>query len=194
MKIAIASDHAGYELKQFIKEYLLKEHYEVIDFGTNSSQSVDYPDFIYPAALAVSRQECERGIFVDGAGYPSAALANIIFGVYAAVCNDSVCARLAREHSDTNVLCLGGKLIGTEVALEIVKVWLTTPFLGGKYQRRLDKVKKIEEQHLRPPELQPLKALTVGDIKEAVLNKKPLFISAETIITPSVLEWVNEIR
>lgn len=194
MKIVIASDHAGYEIKELIKEFLQKENHDVRDFGTNSRQSVDYPDFIYPAALSVASGEYQRGIFIDAAGYPSAALANMLFGLYAAVCNDPVSARMAREHSDTNVLCLGGKIIGSEMALEIVRIWLTTPFLGGRYQSRLEKVKKIEAQHLRPPELQPLKSLTVWDIKEAVLNKKPLIISAETIITPSVYEWVNEIR
>lgn len=194
MKIAIASDHAGYEIKELLRKYLIDEGHNIRDFGTNSTQSVDYPDYIYPAALAVSQGEYERAVLVDGAGYPSAALANMLFGVYAAVCNDTVSARLAREHSDTNVLCLGGKIIGPETAKEILKVWLYTPFLGGRYQRRIDKVKKIEEAHLRSPELQPLKCLTVQDIKYAVHNKKPLFITSETIITPSVYEWVNEIR
>jgi ribose 5-phosphate isomerase B len=155
---------------------------------------VDFSDFVYPAALAVANGECERAILVDGAGYPSAAIASMLFGVYPCVCFDSVCARLAREHSNTNVLCLGGKLLGDEVAKDIVKTWLTTPFLGGKYQRRIEKVQKIEERHLRSPELAPIKSLTVWDIKEAIQNKKPLVIGSETIITPSVLEWVNEIR
>ena len=194
MKIAIASDHAGYEIKELLKSVLVDERHIVRDFGTNTTQSVDYPDYIYPAAMAVSRGECDRAVLVDGAGYPSAALANMLFGVYAAVCNDTVSARLAREHSNTNVLCLGGKIIGPEMAKEILKIWLYTPFLGGRYQRRVDKVKKIEENHLRTPELLPLKSLTVQDIKFAVQNKKPLLITSETIITPSVYEWVNEIR
>ena len=87
MKIAIASDHAGYEIKELLKSVLVDERHIVRDFGTNTTQSVDYPDYIYPAALAVSRGECDRAVLVDGAGYPSAALANMLFGVYAAVCN-----------------------------------------------------------------------------------------------------------
>ena len=194
MKIAIASDHAGYDMKLLVKELLIAEQHDVRDFGTNSHQSVDFSDHVYPAARAVAEGECERAILVDGAGYPSAAIAAMLFGVYPAVCFDPVCARLAREHSNTNVLCLGGKLLGDEVAKEIVKTWLAAPFLGGKYQRRLDKVKKIEEQLLRTPDLKPMQSLTVWDIKEAILNHKPLLISSDTIITPSVQEWVNEIR
>ncbi len=194
MKIAIASDHAGYEAKELVKSLLQEQNHDVRDFGTNSTQSVDFSDYIYPAACAVSTGECERAILVDGAGYPSASLASMVFGVYPSVCFDTVCARLAREHSNTNALCLGGKLLGQEIIKEIVNAWLTTPFLGGKYQRRLDKVKKIEERHLRAPDMQPLQSLTVQDVKDAVHRKRPLFISSETIITPSVLEWVNEIR
>lgn len=194
MKIAIASDHAGFEIKELVKDVLKAGNHDIRDFGTNSNRSVDFTDFVYPAACAVGNGECERAILVDGAGYPSAAVASMILGVYPAVCFDSVCARLAREHSNTNVLCLAGKLVGPEIVKEIVKVWLTTPFLGGKYQQRIDKVKTIEERHLRSLAMQPLKSLTVWDIKDAVLKKRPLFITSETIITPSVYEWVNEIR
>ena len=150
MKIAMASDHAGLELKQTITKLLESMGHEVTDFGTHTSDAADLPDFVYPAALAVSNGECERGIFVDGVGYGSAMIANKVKGIFAAVCQDSFCAELARSHSDTNVLCIGGKIIGEAIALEIVKVWMTTDWLGNseeKYARRVNKVKEIDAKH-----------------------------------------------
>lgn len=151
MKIAVASDHAGFSLKEEIKMFLEKEGHEVLDFGTNSEEGCDLSDFIYPASLAVSEGKVDRGIFIDGVGYGSALIANKIHGVYAAVCQDPFCAQLARSHSDTNVLCIGGKIIGSAIALEIVKVWLTTDFLNDieKYKIRVDKVTEISEKHLK---------------------------------------------
>lgn len=151
MKIAVASDHAGFSLKEEIKMFLEKEGHEVLDFGTNSEEGCDLSDFIYPASLAVSEGKVDRGIFIDGVGYGSALIANKIHGVYAAVCQDPFCAQLARSHSDTNVLCIGGKIIGSAIALEIVKVWLTTDFLKDieKYKIRVDKVTEISEKHLK---------------------------------------------
>jgi ribose 5-phosphate isomerase B len=151
MRIAVASDHAGFPLKEEISETLRGQGYEVVDFGTTDSASCDLSDFVYPAALAVGRGEVDRGIFVDGVGYGSALVANRIAGVAAAVCQDPFCAGLARSHSDTNVLCLGGKIIGSALALEIVAAWLRTEVLDdGKYQRRIAKVREISERHLRP--------------------------------------------
>jgi len=153
MRIALANDHAGRALKDEIKAQLLAAGHEVEDFGTHSDDAADLPDFVYPAALAVARGECDRGIFVDGVGYGSAMIANKIDGIYAAVCQDSFCAELARSHSDTNVLCLGGKIIGSAIALEIVRVWTTTEWLGTseeKYARRVNKVKDINATHLVP--------------------------------------------
>ncbi len=121
MKIALANDHAGFQLKEEIKEYLTAEGHEVVDFGTFNEDSCDLPDFIYPAGLAVGKGDVERGIFVDGVGYGSAMIANKILGVNAAVCQDPFCAELARTHSNTNVLCIGGKIIGSAIAMEIVK-------------------------------------------------------------------------
>ena len=147
MKIAMASDHAGLELKQTIAKLLEEMGHTVTDFGTHSSEAADLPDFVYPAALAISSGECERGIFVDGVGYGSAMIANKVRGVYAAVCQDPFCAELARSHSDTNVLCIGGKIIGEAIALEIVKVWMNTEWLGiteEKYARRVRKVRSID--------------------------------------------------
>ncbi|MEN9993274.1 MAG: hypothetical protein RLY83_844 [Actinomycetota bacterium] len=150
MKIAMASDHAGLELKKTITKLLESMGHEVTDFGTHTSDAADLPDFVYPAALAVSNGEYERGIFVDGVGYGSAMIANKVKGIFAAVCQDSFCAELARSHSDTNVLCIGGKIIGEAIALEIVKVWMTTNWLGDseeKYARRVNKVKEIDAKH-----------------------------------------------
>ena len=151
MKIAMANDHAGTRLKNEIKAYLEEEGYEVVDFGTGNEESCDLSDFVYPASLAVAKGECERGIFVDGVGYGSALIANKINGIYAAVCQDPFCAKLARQHTDSNVLCLGAKIIGDMMANEIVKTWLNTdPLMEEKYRRRVDKVKAINDKHCVP--------------------------------------------
>ncbi|MBO6292135.1 MAG: RpiB/LacA/LacB family sugar-phosphate isomerase [Selenomonas sp.] len=148
MKIAMANDHAGTQLKREIKAYLEREGHEVQDFGTYDEESCDLPDFVYPAALAVAKGECDRGIFVDGVGYGSAMIANKINGIYAVVCQDPFCAQLAREHNDSNVLCLGGKIIGGAIALETVKKWMhTEPLTAEKYRRRVEKVKEINNRH-----------------------------------------------
>ena len=152
MRIAMASDHAGYALKEEIKALLATDGHEILDFGADNEDAVDLSDHIYPAALAVGRGEAERGIFVDGVGYGSALIANRILGVDAAVCQDPFCAALARSHSDTNVLCIGGKIIGSALAIEVVRVWMATEHLGGedKYARRVAKVRAISERHLKP--------------------------------------------
>lgn len=151
MKIGMACDHAGTELKEEIKNYLQSEGHEVIDFGTHNQESCDLSDYVYPASVAVSEGQVERGIFVDGVGYGSAMIANKLPGVFAAVCQDPFCASLARSHSNTNVLCLGGKIIGSAIALEIVKTWLTTDYLSDieKYTTRVEKVIQIDQKHVR---------------------------------------------
>ena len=151
IKIALASDHAGFPLKEEIEVLLEEEGHDLTDFGTHSTDPADLPDFVHPAAKAVSDGAADRAILVDGVGYGSAMIANKLPDVYAAVCQDPFCAALARSHSDTNVLCLGGKIIGSALALEIVRVWLTTDFLGDepKYRNRVDKVKKIAETYVR---------------------------------------------
>ncbi|MEY4313265.1 MAG: hypothetical protein RLZZ319_774 [Actinomycetota bacterium] len=151
MKIALASDHAGRSLKEDIAALLHSLGHETHDFGCYTDEAADLPDHVYPAALAVSAGEFDRGIFVDGVGYGSAMIANKVPGIFAAVCQDSFCAELARSHSDTNVLCLGGKIIGQALALEIVRVWMTTDWLGTteeKYARRVTKVRDIDARHL----------------------------------------------
>jgi ribose 5-phosphate isomerase B len=153
MRIAMANDHAGTSLKFELALWLRSEGHEVVDFGTDNEQAADLPDYIYPAALAVARGEVDRGVFVDGVGYGSAMIANKLPGVYAAVAQDPFCARLAREHSNTNVLCIGGKIIGSALALEVVKAWMLADYLGtteAKYARRVGKVTEIAERHVRP--------------------------------------------
>lgn len=151
MKIALASDHAGFALKQEIQALLEAQGHETLDFGAYDENACDLPDSVYPAAQAVSKGLVDRGIFVDGVGYGSAMIANKLHGVYAAVCQDPLCAELARSHSDTNVLCLGGKIIGSVLALEIVRVWMRTePLSDEKYRRRVAKVVAINDQHLKP--------------------------------------------
>ena len=150
MKIGMACDHAGVELKEEIKTYLQNEGHEVIDFGTNNKESCDLSDYVYPASVAVSEGQVERGIFVDGVGYGSAMIANKLPGIFAAVCQDPFCASLARSHSNTNVLCLGGKIIGSALVLEIVKTWMSTNYLSDmeRYTTRVEKVVKIDQKHV----------------------------------------------
>jgi ribose 5-phosphate isomerase B len=137
MKIAIGSDHAGFEYKEKIKILLGELGHEVQDFGTFSAQPVDYPLFIRPVAESVARGEHERGIVLGGSGNGEAMVANKVPGIRCALCWNIDTARLAREHNDSNVLSLGQRMMPEEVALEIVKVWLITPFAGGRHARRI---------------------------------------------------------
>jgi ribose 5-phosphate isomerase B len=141
MKIAIASDHAGFAYKERIKVLLASLGHEVRDFGTDSTAPVDYPAFIRPASEAVARGECERGIVLGGSGNGEAIVANKVKGVRCALCWSLDTARWAREHNDANVLAIGERTISPELALEIVRVWLTTAFTGGRHAAR---VKAIE--------------------------------------------------
>src|SRR6266478_3627516 len=137
MKIAIASDHAGFDYKEQIKPLLQKLGHEVRDFGTSSNEPVDYPLFIRPAAEAVARGECERGIVLGGSGNGEAIVANKVKGIRCALCWNVESAQLSRQHNDANVLSLGQRLIPLETALEIVKLWLTTEFEGGRHAPRV---------------------------------------------------------
>ena len=137
MKIALASDHAGFEYKEKIKGVLQSLGHQYRDFGTSSPEPVDYPLFIRPAAEAVARGECERGIVLGGSGNGEAIVANKVRGIRCALCWSVETARLAREHNDSNVLSLGQRMIPEDLALEIVKVWLATPFAGGRHERRV---------------------------------------------------------
>jgi len=140
MKIAIASDHAGFEYKERIKELLQTLGHEARDFGTHSNEPVDYPLFIRPAAEAVARGECERGIVLGGSGNGEAIVANKVKGIRCPVCWNVESARLSRQHNNANMLSLGQRLIPPETVLEIVKVWLNTEFEGGRHQRRIEQI------------------------------------------------------
>jgi ribose 5-phosphate isomerase B len=140
MKIAIGSDHAGFEYKEKIKILLAGLGHEVRDFGTFSAQPVDYPLFIRSAAEAVAHGECERGIVLGGSGNGEAIVANKVRGIRCALCWNVETAMLAREHNDSNVLSLGQRMMPEELALEIVKVWLVTPFAGGRHARRIAQI------------------------------------------------------
>jgi ribose 5-phosphate isomerase B len=137
MKIALGTDHAGFRLKEAVKGLLTRLGHEVSDFGTMSEEAVDYPLFIRPAAEAVARGECERGIVFGGSGNGEAMAANKVHGVRCALCWSVESARLSRQHNDANVLSLGERLVPEELALEIVRIWLTTEFEGGRHARRI---------------------------------------------------------
>ncbi len=144
MSIAIGSDHAGFELKKEIVKYLEEEGYEYTDMGTDNCESVDYPDFGYKVADAVSKGEYDKGILVCGTGIGMSIAANKVSGVRAALCHDVFSAQATRNHNNSNVLTLGSRVVGIGLALEIVKVWLGEEFDGGRHQKRIDKISKIE--------------------------------------------------
>jgi len=137
MKIALGSDHAGFRYKEKIKELLKSLGHDVMDFGTTSEEPVDYPKFIRPAAEAVASGECERGIVLGGSGNGEAMVANKVHGVRCALCWNEESARLSRQHNDANCLSLGERMIPLELALEIVRIWLTTGFDGGRHAARV---------------------------------------------------------
>ena len=140
MKIAIGSDHAGFDYKEEIKTLLQELGHEIRDFGTSSSEPVDYPVFIRPVAEAVARGEFNRGIVLGGSGNGEAIVANKVKGVRCALCWSLDTARWARQHNDANVLSIGQRTIQVELALEIVKVWLDTPFAGGRHLQRVQQI------------------------------------------------------
>ena len=137
MIIALASDHAGFDYKEQIKGLLQSLGHEVRDFGADGHDPVDYPLFIRPAAEAVARRECERGIVLGGSGNGEAIVANKVKGVRCALCWNVESARLSRQHNDANALSLGQRLIALDTAREVVTVWLATPFEGGRHERRI---------------------------------------------------------
>ncbi len=137
MKIAIGSDHAGFEYKKKIKQFLIDLRHEVDDFGTDSEDPVDYPLFIRPVARAVARGEAERGVVLGGSGNGEAMAANRFKGVRCALCWNVETARLARQHNDANIISLGARLVTEEDALKIVRTWLETSFDGGRHLRRI---------------------------------------------------------
>ena len=144
--IAIGADHGGFEMKEALMGYLQNKNYEVVDYGTYSRESVDYPDIAQAVAEKVSSKESWRGIIIDGAGIGSCMAANKVSGVRAALCYDYATAHNSREHNDANVLTLGAGLIGSSLAKQIVDTFLLTDFGGGRHARRVDKIMSIEKK------------------------------------------------
>ena len=143
-RIALGADHAGFQVKERVKEELQKEGFEVIDFGTHTTDSVDYPDYARLVARSVSQAESNRGILVCGTGIGMAITANKFRGIRAATCNDTYTARMAAEHTDANVLCVGARVVDGDHAVAIIREWLKTKFGGGRHQRRIDKISEID--------------------------------------------------
>jgi len=142
--IAVGADHAGFPLKQHLKQWLVAEGHRVLDLGTHSPESVDYPDFAAGVAHAVSSGDAERGLLVCGTGIGMAIAANKVSGIRAGVCADVETARLSRQHNDLNVLALAGRATSVDDAVAIVRAWLDTAFEGGRHERRLAKVSGLE--------------------------------------------------
>ena len=149
MQIGLACDHGGFELKEELKAFLRSVDTEPIDMGTFSEDSVDYPDFGILLAEKISRGELKKGILICGTGIGMSIVANKFKGVRAALVNDLFSSRFSREHTDANILVIGGRVVGRELAKEIVRVWLDTPFAGGRHQRRIDKIEELEKQKFK---------------------------------------------
>ncbi len=146
MRVGLASDHAGYRYKAALMEMLGAMGHEVRDFGTDSEEAVDYPDYVRPAAEVVARGELDRGIVLGGSGNGEAMVANKVRGIRCAVCWDATTARLAREHNDANMVAIGQRMVALETAKEIVRVFLTSDFEAGRHEGRLAKMKAMECQ------------------------------------------------
>jgi ribose 5-phosphate isomerase B len=149
MEIVIGSDHGGFVLKEQIKEFLQKDGHTVMDFGTYSEESCDYPDYALLVAQAVAGGQYGRGVLIDGTGGGMCLAANKVKGVRAVTAYSSLTGTYASEHDDCNILCLGGKMIGPLLAFDIIKQWLNTPFGGGRHRRRLDKIQDIEKGYYK---------------------------------------------
>lgn len=144
MKIGIGSDHGGFELKEYIKRYLEKQEIEYIDYGTNSTESVDYPDYGKKVAEAVVGGEVDRAIVICGTGIGISIACNKVKGIRCALCGDTYSARMSRAHNNANILALGGRVIGMDLAIEIVSAWLNSEFEGGRHEKRVIKISEIE--------------------------------------------------
>lgn len=143
-KIAIGSDHGGFQLKEKLKTYIEELGYSVVDIGTTSEEPCDYPDFAFAVAKLVSSGDVEKGIMIDAVGVASAMVANKISGIRAAACQSEFAAKSSREHNDANILTLGGRILGLDLAKNIVNIFLNTEFAGGRHQKRIDKINDID--------------------------------------------------
>lgn len=146
LAIALGADHAGWELKEACKAWLIDHGHQVLDFGTHSPESVDYPDYAAQVAEAVAVAKVDRGVLVCGTGIGMAITANKVPGVRAAACSDTFTARMSREHNDANVLCLGARLTSREMARDILQIWVDTPFAGDRHARRVGKINALEQR------------------------------------------------
>jgi ribose 5-phosphate isomerase B len=146
MKIAIGSDHRGFEVRRRIKAVLEQMGHEVLDFGPEVRESVDYPDYAFEVAKAVSEGRAERGILADGTGIGMCIAANKVRGVRAAPCHDSITAEMSRRHNDANVICISADLLGDELIDRMVRIWLETGFEQGRHARRVEKITKFEAE------------------------------------------------
>jgi ribose 5-phosphate isomerase B len=149
MKIALGSDHRGFETKQRISAKLRSWGHEVLDLGTNDQERCDYPDFAFEVARQVGSRQADRGILICGTGIGMSIAANKVPGVRAALCHDSITAEMSRRHNDANVLCLSADLLGEELIERMLRIWLDTQFEGSRHQRRVEKIQKYEAEHLR---------------------------------------------
>jgi len=145
MKIAIGSDHRGYDIKQQIMAIATELGHECIDFGTGDNNPVDYPDLAYLAAMAVSKKEADRAILACATGIGMSMAANKVKGIRAALCHDELSAQISRDHNNANVLCLSAEQVGVVLLRKMVEVWLNTDFSGGRHERRVRKIEAIEE-------------------------------------------------
>jgi len=149
MQIGLACDHGGFELKEELKAFLKSLGAEPVDLGTFNEDSVDYPDFGIRVAEKISKGELEKGILICGTGIGMSIVANKFRGVRAALVNDLYSARFCREHTDANILVIGGRIVGKDLAKEIVKTWFQTPFAGGRHKRRLEKIEALEKEKFK---------------------------------------------
>jgi ribose 5-phosphate isomerase B len=145
MKIALGSDHRGYDIKQQIMSIATELGHECIDFGTSDNNPVDYPDLAYLAAMAVSKKEADRAILACATGIGMSMAANKVKGIRAALCHDELSAQISRDHNNANVLCLSAEQVGVVLLRKMVEVWLNTDFSGGRHERRVRKIEAIEE-------------------------------------------------
>jgi ribose 5-phosphate isomerase B len=146
-RIALGTDHAGYQLKEVIKAHLELKGYDIVDYGTNSEEPVDYPDYVRPAALCVAKGECDLGIVFGGSGNGEAMVANKVKGIRCGLCWNQESARLTKEHNNANVIALGGRMVSEVDAVQIVDAWLQTEYQGGRHQKRIDKIEMGGSAH-----------------------------------------------
>ena len=149
--VALGADHAGFPLKEDLKAWLITHGYDLVDLGTQSADSVDYPDFALGVGSAITAGKADRGVLVCGTGIGMAMAANKVPGVRAAACSDAYTARMSREHNDANVLALGARITSREAAIEILEIWLGAEFAGGRHARRLEKIVALDDLREREP-------------------------------------------